>query len=89
KEINAAHITNTALLAYLRYPITMWPLGAIQVINRVKYALIQKRYSGIIRGLIQIPLMCYKYRKYRNVVKHHTILESRKLLERGWKTNGD
>ena len=38
EAVNAAHIRNTALLAYLRYPIPYWALGALQVLNRVRYA---------------------------------------------------
>ena len=78
--INAAHITNTALRAYLRYPPSHWPLGIAQVLNRVKYAAFSaRRYDGILQGLAQIPPTLWKYRKQRNPVKASTLALSRQL----------
>jgi GT2 family glycosyltransferase len=77
--INAAHITNIALRAYLRYPVAYWPLGIAQVFNRVKFAVDGGRYNGILPGLGQIPLTLWKYRKQRSPVKGSTIALSRQL----------
>lgn len=78
--INAAHITNTALRAYLRYPPSHWPLGIAQVLNRVKYAAFSaRRYDGILQGLAEIPPTIWKYRKQRNPVKASTLALSRQL----------
>ena len=78
--INAAHITNTALRVYLRYPPSHWPLGIAQVLNRVKYAAFSaRRYDGILQGLAQIPPTLWKYRKQRNPVKASTLALSRQL----------
>jgi GT2 family glycosyltransferase len=77
--VNAAQITNTALLAFLRYPITLWPLGILQTLNRVKYAISMRRFRGIAKGLLDIPCACWKYRAARKPVKAETIHLARKL----------
>ncbi|NEP31272.1 MULTISPECIES: glycosyltransferase [unclassified Moorena] len=77
--INAAHIANTALLAYLRYPAQAWPLGVLQVLNRVKYAASIGRWRGIQQGLLQIPDIMWKYRNERQTVGIETLRLSRKL----------
>jgi GT2 family glycosyltransferase len=78
-NVNAAQITNTALLAFLRYPIRLWPLGILQTLNRVKYAISVRRFRGILKGLWDIPLVCWKYRAARKPVKAETIHLARKL----------
>ena len=78
-QVNAAQITNTALLAFLRYPIRLWPLGILQTINRVKYAISVGRFQGILKGLLDIPFACWKYRAARKPVKAETIQLARKL----------
>jgi GT2 family glycosyltransferase len=77
--VNAAQIANTALLAFLRYPINLWPLGILQTINRVKYAISVRRFRGIAKGLLDIPFACWKYRASRKPVKAETIRLARKL----------
>ena len=77
--VNAAQITNTALLAFLRYPINLWPLGILQTINRVKYAISVRRFRGIAKGLLDIPFACWKYRSSRKPVKAETVQLARKL----------
>jgi GT2 family glycosyltransferase len=77
--VNAAQITNTALLAFLRYPIKLWPLGTLQTLNRVKYAISMGRVRGIVKGLWDIPFACWKYRAARKPVKAETIHLARKL----------
>jgi GT2 family glycosyltransferase len=77
--VNAAQITNTALLAFLRYPITLWPLGILQTINRVKYAISVRRFRGIAKGLWDIPFACWKNRAARKPVKVETVKMARKL----------
>lgn len=77
--VNAAHITNTALLAFLRYPRRDWPLGALQVLNRVRYATKVRRFAGIVTGLMAIPSACWRYRHYRKPVRPETLRRSRAL----------
>ncbi len=78
-EVNASHITNAALLAFLRYPISYWPLGIAQVINRIRYALSVGRRRGLLMGLFSIPTMTRRYWQARKPVRRATISRSRKL----------
>jgi GT2 family glycosyltransferase len=77
--VNAAQITNTALLAFLRYPVKLWPLGILQTLNRVKYAISARRFRGIVKGLWDIPFACWKYRAARKPLKAETVQLARKL----------
>jgi GT2 family glycosyltransferase len=77
--VNAAHIRNTGLLAFLRYPPHFWPLGARQVANRVRYAIHMRRFAGIVSGVLRIPAACWRYRRYRKVVLSETVKRSRGL----------
>jgi glycosyltransferase involved in cell wall biosynthesis len=67
-DINAANISNLALLAYVRYPLTMWGRAILQVSNRVIYAIKMQRYAGIILGINSIPSNIWSYRKRRKPV---------------------
>ena len=78
-EVNAAHIANTALRAFLRYPPSFWPLGLMQTINRVRYAASMGRWRGIGSGLLSIPGHCLRYRHYRAPVQPGTIRRARSL----------
>ncbi|MBD2150286.1 glycosyltransferase family 2 protein [Pseudanabaena sp. FACHB-1277] len=80
-EINAAHIANTALLAYLRYPAKYIILGILQVLNRLRYTLSQGRWDGILKGILLIPNLLYKYRSQRKPVTPQTMQLSRKLAK--------
>lgn len=72
-RINAAQITNTALLAYLRYPKRYWPYGVLQVLNRVRYCVGTRRFGGILTGLFSIPAAAWRHRKHRRTVAPATI----------------
>ncbi len=74
-DVNGAKIANLALLAYVRYPVSMWGYGALQVLNRVSYALKNGRHAGILHGLGMIPSMIWTFRRRRRPV-------SREALER-------
>lgn len=72
-RINAAQITNTALLAYLRYPKRYWPYGMLQVLNRVRYCVGTGRFGGILTGLFSIPAAAWRHRSHRRTVAPATI----------------
>lgn len=74
-KINAAALTNTALLAFLRYPYSLWPYGAIQVLNRLVWSIKNKRFEGIFSGLYRIPQTCLRFKEYRHVLKRMSIKE--------------
>ena len=80
--ITSSHISNTALLAYLRYPITAWPLGMLQVLNRVRYAASVGRWRGIPQGIWQIPYVIWRYRHYRQPIRSDTLKLSRQIAHR-------
>ncbi len=54
-DVTAASIANLALLAYLRYPASLWPIGAAQCLNRIQWLLRNGRSRGILSGLADIP----------------------------------
>lgn len=77
--ITAAHISNLALLAYLRYPISYLPLGFIQVVSRIIWSIRKKRVSGILTGLVAVPGKIWKFRSYRKPVGAATMRKVRHL----------
>jgi GT2 family glycosyltransferase len=79
RRINAAQIRNTALLAFLRYPFGQLPLGILQTANRVAFSIRQRRWAGIIGGILSIPAMLWKYRNHRRPVTAQTLHHFRGL----------
>lgn len=61
-------IANAALLVYLRYPLSAWPRGTLQIGNAVVYALRHGRWHGVISGLLRIPGYLLAHRHCRRVV---------------------
>lgn len=51
----------------------------LQTQKRVKYAVSVERFQGIIKGPLDIPYACWKYRAARKPVKAETIQVARKL----------
>jgi len=64
-EVTAGSIANLALLAYLRYPVSLWAIGAGQCANRLLWLLRHGRYRGILRGMMMIPAHLRAHRRYR------------------------
>lgn len=54
-EVVASTVQNVALRAYLRYPVQLWPRAVLQLCNIVWFALKQRRFAGLGRGLWGIP----------------------------------
>ena len=67
-EVTAGSVANTALLAYLRYPPSLWILGAGQCLNRVLWLMRHGRWRGILCGLIRIPAHLRIHRRYRQTI---------------------
>ena len=65
-EVTAASIANIALLTFLRYPISLWPLGLGQCLNRIHWLLRNGRHRGIATGIARIPSHLLKHRRYRS-----------------------
>jgi GT2 family glycosyltransferase len=64
-EVTAGSIANLALLAYLRYPVSLWAIGAGQCANRLLWLLRHGRYRGIFKGVTMIPAHLRAHRRYR------------------------
>lgn len=63
--VTAGSIANLALLAYLRYPPSLWFIGMGQLFNRVFWLLKVGRWQGILSGIFFIPSHLFKHRSYR------------------------
>jgi len=66
--VTAGSIANLALLAYLRYPVSLWAIGAGQCLNRLLWLLRHGRHRGIFRGVAMIPAHLRENRRYRSPV---------------------
>lgn len=64
-QITSASIVNLALLAYLRYPWLLWPVGAVQCANRIQWLIRHGRRRGVLAGLLAIPATLAKFRDQR------------------------
>lgn len=64
-RVTAGSIANLALLAYLRYPVSLWLVGFGQCVNRVLWLLRNGRRRGIWRGVTMIPAHLRAHRQYR------------------------
>ncbi len=72
-HITAGSIANLALLAYLRYPVWLWSIGALQCANRVLWLLRHGRRRGIWRGLTMIPNHLLLHRQFRSTVSNRAV----------------
>lgn len=63
--VTAGSIANLALLAYLRYPVSLWFVGFGQCANRVVWLLRHGRRRGIWTGVKMIPAHLRAHRQYR------------------------
>ena len=63
--ITSATIVNIALLAYLRYPMSMWAVGVAQCANRIQWLLRHGRRHGVLSGLAAIPAAIAAHRGER------------------------
>jgi GT2 family glycosyltransferase len=64
-RVTAASVANLALLAFLRYPVTLWPVGALQCARRVQWLLKNGRRRGVGMGLAGIPRLVLRYWRMR------------------------
>jgi GT2 family glycosyltransferase len=72
-RVTAGSIANLALLAYLRYPVSLWILGAGQCANRVVWLLRHRRLRGIGAGLAMIPSHLRANHRYRQPLRYKTV----------------
>lgn len=81
-EVVAAHLSNTLLLAYLRYPLRYALLGLAQYLNRMRYSLVRGQVRGVLWGLVQTPTQLRRHGALRRPVKANTIVLLRALRTR-------
>jgi GT2 family glycosyltransferase len=79
--VTSASISNLALLTFLRYPMSLWPVGVGQVLNRISWLVRHGRRRGVAHGLASIPQRLWAYRAYRQPVSP-TVLRSYLALRR-------
>ena len=72
-RVTAGSIANLALLAYLRYPVSLWGIGAGQCANRLLWLLRHGRRRGILRGLTMIPTHLRANHQYRLPVSKRAV----------------
>lgn len=78
-SVVSAHVRNTALLAFLRYPSQLALLGVAQVANRMKYSLGRGHVLGALLGALQIPGVLWTHRARRRAVARDTVTRIRAL----------
>ena len=64
-KITAASIANLALVAYLRYPVSLWCVGLLQMIRRTVWLIRARRFQGVVCGWFSVPKLLLQYRSYR------------------------
>jgi GT2 family glycosyltransferase len=73
REIVSATITNVGLCAYLHFPLSAWPCAVARVSKIVLYCLRNGQFRGVCSGIINIPIECYRNRRFRKPVGWRTL----------------
>lgn len=64
-EVTAGSVANIFLLTFLRYPVSLWPIGLAQVAKRLFWLMTHGRQSGIISGFLRTPACLFRNRSHR------------------------
>lgn len=72
-QVTAASISNIALLAFLRYPPTLWGAGVAQCLNRIQWLLRHGRRRGVLTGIADIPRTLARHRQHRRPLSRQTL----------------
>jgi len=73
--VRTAHsLANIALLAFLRFPMTLWPLVPFQILSRIRWLMRRGWRKGIVTGLGMIPRHLAKYAGFRKPVPAQAVL---------------
>jgi GT2 family glycosyltransferase len=78
-KVTAASIANLALLAYLRYPPSLWWLGLMQCLNRVVWLVRHGRWAGIGKGIMIIPMHLWQHQQHRQPIASQSLFSYLKL----------
>ena len=68
REITAGTIENAALIAWLRYPLRLWPYAVLQYANVLRFMIVSGRLAGVLRGVARTPIEIWKHRRLRGPV---------------------
>ena len=79
--VTSASICNLALLAFLRYPKRYWIYGGLQVLNRIIWLMRAKRFSGIGKGIVQIPYHLWEHKQLRQPVSIESLQDYFRVRE--------
>jgi len=72
-RVTAGSIANLALLAYLRYPVSLWGIGVGQCANRLLWLVRHGRHRGIVKGVTMIPGHVWENHRYRAPVSKKVV----------------
>ena len=72
-HVTAGSIANLALLAYLRYPASLWIVGLGQCVKRVFWLLRHRRVRGICTGVAMIPSHLRANRHHRMPLRQEAV----------------
>ncbi|MCB1276975.1 glycosyltransferase [Prosthecobacter sp.] len=64
-SVVAATVENAALLAWLRYPLILWPYGLLQFANVICFMISCGRLRGILHGMLNAPVELWRHRHLR------------------------
>jgi GT2 family glycosyltransferase len=81
-RVTSASIANIALLAYLRYPVSLWTTGLMQMSNRIQWLIRNGRLPGVISGIARIPSHLLGHRSYRNPLPSRAVRSYLELRRR-------
>ena len=84
-DLMAAVIQNVALLAMLRYPVSLWPHALAQVGNRIWYTFRRGAYRGVVEGVLGLPKVLSSFASQRRPLPAAAVrayLRSRKAPSR-------
>ena len=68
-EIVQYVVANSALFAFLRYPVWLWGWGLLQLGSTIVYCLRVGRRRGVISGVLRIPSDCLTFRRCRRSIR--------------------
>lgn len=71
--VTAASVSNTLLLGFLRYPVSLWGLGLLQCGSRIQWLLRHGRRRGVLRGLADAPATLFAMRGQRQVLPSRAV----------------
>ena len=82
-DIVASKVQNVALMAFLRYPVQLWPRGLLQLGNVISNMIKCRRFAGLGEGLLGIPVTLFRYKSCRRqlpAAKIRSYLNARQRL---------